>query len=260
MQLDLLDLQATAWLDRLLVGVEPATDDARRCLDLLGKWDRIADQDSVGAAVWALFFEEFVRHALEDDLGAEATRVALSVTGPSREPLGNGLFFDAFVEDLPASSAYALDRACARLRAGLGEDPAAWTWGAIHPLTLKHPFAARAPKLLKAWNMRPVPFEGTGSTLGVASNRWGRDTLEAPVTTMASLRMVMPLDDLAASTLVYPGGQSGHPRSVGYATHYNHFVAGKGLPLWFADADVEANAVARLQIVRSGDQAAADSQ
>jgi acyl-homoserine lactone acylase PvdQ len=59
----------------------------------------------------------------------------------------------------------------------------------------------------------------------------------------------MPLGDLGASTLTYPGGQSGHPGSPLYTSHYAAYVAGDTLPLWFDDEDVAANTVETLRLV-----------
>jgi penicillin G amidase len=241
-QLDARELLAARYRDPLLDGVTPESDRARQCRDLLAGWDLEAGADSVGAAVWALFLDAYVRHAIEDDLGATGAEIARSVLGSGRNPLGNGLFDATFVEDRARSVSYALDRACADLSAGWGDDPAGWTWGAVHPLVLRHPFADRAPKLLKSWNMAPVPFPGSGSTVAAAGYPWG-PTGERPVTGMPSMRVVMPLDDLGASTLVYPGGQSGQPKSTLYTSHYVHYVTGGTLPLWFDDEDVAANAV-----------------
>jgi len=47
------------------------------------------------------------------------------------------------------------------------------------------------------------------------------------------------LVDLGASTLVHPGGQSGHPRHRLYQSHFEAFTTDQTLPLWFAQADVD---------------------
>lgn len=239
-QLDVREMGAYWHRDALLEGVTP-TDAGKKCFALLSAWDFQASPKSPGAAVWALFHEAYVRAAIIDDIGPERTDVVMSLVGTARSPLDNGAF-DRFVSDRPALVAEALATACARLETELGPDETAWSWGAIHPLALKHPFGARAPRLLKAWNMVPVPFGGSGATVAAASFSWSRDGVSAPVGGMASMRMVMPLDDLGASTFVHPGGQSGQPGSTLYASHYAQFVAGGVVTLWFDDDDVTANA------------------
>lgn len=245
-QLDELDTVASRHLEGLLAGVAPATDDGRTCLALLREWDRVAGKDSAGAAVFALFHRELVRHALQDDLGPDATEVVLSITGGGRSPLDAGTL-DAFLEDRAASVAYALERACAELRERLGDDPTGWRWGAVHPLQLEHPFVASAPLLLKRWNLPAVPSGGSDATVAAAGFSWTDDDLR--VLGMASMRIVMPLDDLGASTMVHPGGQAGQPLSTLGRTHYHHWVAGQPLPLWFDDDDVERAAVHVLTLL-----------
>lgn len=240
-QTDVREMGAVWHRDRLLAGVEPTTDRGRTCRDLLVAWDLEANTGSVGASVWALFHEEYVRAAIVDDIGTARTELLLSIVGAGRSPLDGG-GFDRFVEDRAATVSAALDAACARLTLTHGDDPAQWTWGRVHPLRLEHPFVSRAPKLLQAWNLIPVPFGGSGATVAAAAAPWGQQTAELPVGTMASLRMVMPLADLGASTLEHPGGQSGQPGNPLYASHYIHFVRGAPLVLWFDDDDVAANA------------------
>ncbi|MCB9687140.1 MAG: penicillin acylase family protein [Alphaproteobacteria bacterium] len=243
-QLDRQEGDARTYRDALLEGVHPAGEDARRCLELLQRWDLVADDRSAGAAVWALFERDVVEEALLDDLGPDRTRVAMSVFSPGRSLLDADQL-DGFVTDRPAVVGRALERTCQQLREALGPDPAHWTLGALHPLRLHHPFADRAPALLKSWNMTEVPSGGTYATVAAAGYSW-KGAGELPVTGMASLRVVMPLSDLGASTLVHPGGQSGQPRDPLYTTHYPHFVADQTLPLWFDDEDVAAHAAWRL--------------
>ncbi|MEQ1504949.1 MAG: penicillin acylase family protein [Myxococcota bacterium] len=241
LQLDLLDGTARWHRDELLDGVTATTPRGELCRDLLARWDLVADRDAIGATVWAAFHEAYVRDVLTDAIGADDAAIALSLYSSARSPLdGGGL--DALVKDRPATVAKALDQACARLASGLGEDPTGWTWGPAHALHLRHPFTARAPKLLKRWDLPTVPFGGTGATVAAASSPWGEPGAAFPVGGMASLRVVMPLADLGASTLVHPGGQSGQPGNPLYASHYAHFVNGQTLPLWFDDEDVAANA------------------
>jgi penicillin amidase len=135
--------------------------------------------------------------------------------------------------------AAAMGAACERLEDDLGGDPAGWSWGEAHPLRLQHPFA-RSSRLLSGWNMPEVPFPGTSTTVAAAGYSWSRP--EMKVGGMASLRLVMPLSDLSASTAAHPGGQSGHPGHPDYATHFEAFVGGDRLPLLFDDDDVAARA------------------
>ena len=70
-----------------------------------------------------------------------------------------------------------------------------------------------------------------------------------PVAGMPSMRIVMPLADLGAATLVHPGGQSGQPGAKFFSSHFGAFAAGDTLPLWFDEADVAANTAYTLRLL-----------
>jgi penicillin amidase len=141
----------------------------------------------------------------------------------------------------------ALHRTCSQLAEVLGEDAETWTWGALHTLDLKHPFAARS-SLLSRWSMPPVPFPGNSETVAAAGYSWhpGRHGVRG---SMASVRVVMPLNDLGASTFGYPGGQSGHPRHPDFRSHFDAFVNGRPLTLWSEDDDVARHVRQHMTLV-----------
>lgn len=236
LQTDVRDPQAAALLPVLLEGVEGSTDAARRCRNLLKTWDHEADQDAIGATVWITFQRELLREALQDDLGADGFDTYLQAHGPGRNLLPFGL--EAWVPDRRAAVDGALTATCNRLDATLGGSESSWTWGKWHPLRLEHPFAAESAAL-RGWNAPVRDFLGNASTIAAASAGW--EDGEKPVGGMPSVRVVMPLSDLSKSTLVYPGGQSGYPRHPEAFTHFDAFVKGETLPLYFSDPDVAAH-------------------
>ncbi|HCH62925.1 MAG TPA: hypothetical protein DFR83_08980 [Deltaproteobacteria bacterium] len=244
LQNDWLEGQAEAILDGLLDDVTGSTPEARQCLALLSDWDRQMMPDSVGAAVWSVFKRELAREMVRNELGEEAASLYMSVSSSSRSVLDSPAR-DAWLGDRAAVVDAALDHACTWLTEHHGPKSARWTWGRLHPLQLEHPFA-EGRKLLKRWNMEPVDWGGNGSTVNAAGHSWRRSDLR--VSGMASLRIVMPLGDLAASCLVHPGGQSGMPRHPHYASHYDAFVAGERLPLWTADDDVARETVSTMRL------------
>jgi penicillin amidase len=241
-QADRQDGSARRYRDEWLRGVTPVA--GGRCGELLRGWDLVADRDSVGATVWAVFVGELQDVVLADELTEAQRRVVSSVSTSGQAPLDAGAL-TRFSQDPGADAATALGRTCARLAAELGPDEAGWTWGRAHPLALRHPFAAQAPKLLRSWNMGVVGYGGTGATVSAAGH-----SLDGPlpreVTGMASVRVVMPLSDLGDSTLVYPGGQSGQPGARHYRSHFVDFVHDVTLPLWFDDDDVAAHVTDEL--------------
>lgn len=236
LQRDLLDTFARDAVPGLLRGTS-ARGPGAACRALLADWDFRWSADSAGAAVWAVTQRHLIREALRDDLTPQAIGWLLASTSSSRNPLFGHL--DRFMGSPAVTMDRALGAACVELVDTLGEDATRWTWGALHPLALKHPFAG-GQDLLAGWNLPVVPFGGSGTTVAAAG--FAYDEGVTPVTGMASLRLVVPLDDVGAATLVHPGGPSGHPGHPDRATAYEDFVAGRTQPLHFRDADVEAAA------------------
>lgn len=245
MQLDWTANRAADQLDGLLEGVVGTTPAARQCQLLLADWDRQMDPDSVGAAVWAVFQRELAREAVRDELGDDGASLYMGAASSGRSVLDSPAAA-TWIGDRRVIVDAALDATCDWLTDHHGKRPERWTWGKLHPLQLEHPFA-RGRRLLKRWNMEPVPWGGDGATVNAAGHSWRRHDLR--VGGMASLRIVMPLGDLSETTLVHPGGQSGMPRHPTYASHYGAFVAGERLPLWTAEADVARETVATVELV-----------
>jgi len=227
-------------LPPLLAGANPSMEQGARCLEVLRSWDYQVSIDSIAPTVWNVFHRELLREALTDEVSDTAFYQLMTVYSTSRSLLGAGLEEHLSADDVDN----ALTATCMELDRELG-DPAAWTWGSVHPLRLQHPFS-QGSKLLSKWNMPETPFPGNSSTLAAASSGWS--TVENPVGGMASVRIVMPLDDLGHSTMIYPGGQSGHPRSPHSQDQFADFVNGQTAPLWFNDDDVLRQAVHRLTL------------
>lgn len=219
LQLDVTEGGAERFLESLLGTLDaPPEGPGRACYDTLQAWDRQATVDSVGTTVWASFQRSLVDRSLAD-LPADQRHQLIGVISAGRHPL-NGepeAFHDA---DLVRS---ALAHACEDLDERFGGPV---PWGQAHTLSLKHPFAAKSA-LLNGWNMPEVPYPGTADTIAAASFSYSAD--DFGVTMMPSVRLVMPLDDLEASTLVHPGGQSGNPGHRNYRSHWNTWLAGRSV-------------------------------
>lgn len=243
-QLDRLDLHAARLLPTLLDGVSPSPGDAATCAALLRGWDFVADADSAGAAAWYVFERELMTVALADELGEAGLRRYLAGVPEGSSVLDGRL--DRFLPDRAAGVDVALARTCAFLRDRQGEDPARWTWGALHPLRLEHPFGAQIG-LLSGWNLRDVPYGGSGTTIDQGGFSFAPGD-EMPATWIASMRLVVPLSDPSRAVFVHPGGQSGMPGHPHYRDLFEVYLRGGTVPLWFSDADVAANAAQRLVV------------
>ena len=233
LHLDVRENAAALYLPGLLAQVDTPSEGAAPCHALLSAWDHPATTDSAGAVAWGVFQEELFRRVFASRFDAQQMHLLLDLMSTGRNPLDGD--FERFLAQTPGAIDGALSTTCSRLIAEHGA-PEHARWGDVHPLKLAHPFAASSG-LLKGWNMQPAPFPGTGASVAAADYDWTND--EWKVGFMASMRLVMPLDDLNASTFVHPGGQSGQPGSPFYRSHYDEYVGGSTLPLWF-DADAVA--------------------
>jgi penicillin amidase len=245
MQLDVLDGVARRWIPELLEGPWELEDArAQPCRDLLMNWDYRLNPEASGGAVWAVFQQALLEEVLSESLSETELDMYFQTSGP-----GDSLFLNPDKDALGAETAHverALVRTCAQLTHHQGSDPSQWSWGAMHPMKLGHPFGEQSA-LLSGWNMKEIPWGGSSVTVAAAAYSWGEGI--RPVGGMQSLRLVMPIADLGATTLSYPGGQSGQPGHPHYRSHFEAFEKGEGVPLWTDDKEIQGEVVSSWLLV-----------
>lgn len=268
MQLDTKSLHAEA-MRPLLLAAEAETDLERRALEMAEAWDLRNEIESGGAAVYQAWYRFLVRATFGDELGEDLLDEYEDyywVHGPVMESLAVGTetgtgtgtsdaFFDDTttpdeVESAEDMSTRALGHAVAWLRENLGEDPAAWTWGAMHTTTFVHqPIGLSGISIVDGLvNSGPVPTPGDRFTVNAA---WF-DTHEGnPFATSGgvSQRMIVDLADLDASVFIQSSGQSGHlfhPQRLDQVAAWRDGVY---QPMVFTRPAVEERAVATLRLV-----------
>jgi penicillin amidase len=139
-----------------------------------------------------------------------------------------------------------LSAAVRTLRVGFGDDPSAWAWGTVRPLTLRHPVGDRKP-LDRVFNRGPFPFGGDANTVAQAS--------VAPLDPLAnpgyipSLRAVFDVGAWEECRFVLPSGQSGNPLSPHYDDQLPLWRSGRSLPIAFVEREVERAATSILQLL-----------
>jgi len=239
-QQDVFDGHAAAVLPGVLEGHQSVSESARMCAEILAGWDYFATVDTPAPTVWTVFQRHYAETTVRDRFG-DVVGIYLQTAGATANVLDL-----EWAGGAPDRVEMALAATCEELKRELGPDIASWRWGDSHPLVLEHPFAS-GRKLLSRWNMPVVPSSGNGATVSATSHTWRRHPMK--VAGMPSVRIVMPLADLGASTLVHPGGQSGQPGARFYTSHYDAFVAGETLPLWFDESDVETHTAYRLRLL-----------
>ncbi len=220
LQVDICNLEAARSVPVLLaategVELEPAAAALRQAL--VG-WDYAMSEDSLAPLAWeswraALHQRLGELHIADEDLRHDWLQHRLSEGAMERAVFGDepDRWWDDpdtdEVEGLHHAIRLALERAPQPLIEQLGEDPSAWTWGALHQLHLAHPFGSK--KILQPWfGHEPISAPGGRHTLwalehfavtGDYSSSWG-----------PALRQVVVPGQEAG--FVMPGGNAGQPR------------------------------------------------
>ncbi|HEX2253953.1 MAG TPA: penicillin acylase family protein [Thermoanaerobaculia bacterium] len=250
--------QVVAALVEVLDGEPPASlppdtqEDARRALDLLRRWDgRMADA-APGAALYAvverrlgeeIFADEVAHHGVEGL--ANGARVLRAVTGELsaqwlddlRTPEREGRP-EIFVRVLAGAWREALGR--------WGTDPAAWSYEALHTLTLNHPLGS-VPLVGRLYDRGPFPTPGSDTTVAAFGARWRDGVLD--VVHGPSMRWVTDLAHPDATVLVLPAGQAGHPLDDHYDDQTATYLAGRTFPFPWSGEGIDEVTVSRLRLV-----------
>jgi penicillin amidase len=134
-----------------------------------------------------------------------------------------------------------LEDALSWLKANLGDDMGAWTWGKLHTATFSStPLGESGIGPIEGIvNRGPFPVDG-GSDL-VNANNWSWNE-PAAVRSHPSMRLIVDLSDFDASRWVIPTGQSGHPYHPNYDDQIDLWLSGEYLPMLSSRAAVEAAA------------------
>lgn len=211
-QLDTQDANAQALLP-VIAGLE-LDSDAARGAELLAEWDASADADSAQAAYFAVFWRTLLDRMFGDL--PEATRpeggdrwfaVVGSLLGQPDDAWWSDDDAGANGRDavISASLAAAWDEASGLM----GDDPAEWRWGRLHTLSLQNQSFGKSGVGPIEWLFNRGPYETGGGSAIVNAIGWDA-TVGYQVDWVPSMRMVVDLGDLDASTWVNLTGASGH--------------------------------------------------
>jgi penicillin amidase len=220
----------------------------REAARLLSEWDREVKAESRGAAVYEVFLVELERELLEKSLGEDLELYFVArLYGLENEildrpdsPLWTRAGGSTTVEN-------ALCRTIAFCRKRMGRDPRNWRWGRLHRHVFRHPGAgSRLSK--KLLNPEELPAHGDNNTVNVS---WCTPVGGSfDVTTIPSLRMVVPLGDVDGMRIIGPLGQSGQPGHPHYNDMTGPWTRGETVPLPLSRQAVEKIAADRLVLSR----------
>ncbi len=237
-----------ALLDIDLSG-DPFTQPAQ---DLLRRWDFTQPADSSTNSAAAAYFNavwtRLMQATFDDQLPADVRAdgggrwwQAMSVL--LRDP-ANPWWDDKRTPSVVESRDEILHRALVQARLDLtraiSSNVSEWSWGKLHTLTLTHRVLGgeSVPSIVRSMvNRGPIPLPGGGSI--VNANGWDA-TKGYQVQWAPSMRMVVDLADLDASTWVNQTGASGHPYHPNYVDQVDAWASGTTFPWPFTQAAVNA--------------------
>jgi penicillin amidase len=239
-----------------LVSIEPADDRQKQALALLAEWDFDLRADSAAAAVYEVWCCRIAELVLKPRLGEE-----LYVHYYAKRQWTISFQYQVLPSllEFPTATWFgedgrvgrdrllreSLDAALDELSAALGEDPAAWQWGAIHRVRFAGQFAL-IPDLAELFTAAEGPIGGDEQTVlqGLYEPGSSYEALVVP-----SWRQVIDLGDLDASVGTHTVGQSGNPASPHFNDLYPLWSTGRYHPLPFTRGAVESAAVSKLDLL-----------
>ncbi len=201
-------------------------------------WDFTMAPDSAAAAYFGAFWTALVNGVFGDELGDE---VALDSTDRWYEAMraldADDPWWDDLatpeVEDRSAMLQRAMQLAAADLSDQLGDDPATWTWKSLHTLEIRNQTFGDSGIGPIEWLFNRGPYETGGSGSSPDATDW--DTRDGyGIVWIPSMRMVVDLADLDASTWVNLTGASGHAFAEHYDDQAELWATGRTTPFVFS--------------------------
>jgi penicillin amidase len=248
-------------LVKALLAVDVDDEFTAEAVSLLREWTftNPADdsREAAAAAYYNAVWSNLVRRLFNDELPADLQR-----TGGSRDRQAVATLLatprSVWWDDKSTANVtegkdeilrQALVEARLELTRELGKDPADWQWAKLHRLDLEHRVlggdAVPAPV---RWLFDRGGYRLPGDSAVVNANGW--DVAEGyGVTWAPSMRMVVDLSDLDASTWVNQTGASGHALSGHYDDQVEDWAAGRQRPWPFTEAAVREAAEDTLTLV-----------
>lgn len=225
--------------------------------ELLRDWDQVASADSPAAAYLAAVWAELLEQTFADDLpdgheptgGSRWLEVVTRLLDEPTSPWWDDRSTPGVVEGRDEILSRAMAEARLELTAQIGSRPADWRWGLLHQAAPAHPVLGgeQVPAAVR-WFTNPRPQQVGGGSSIVDATAWDASSGSYTVTAAPSMRMVVDLGDLDASTWVALTGTSGHPGSQHYDDQLPRWARGEQLAWPFTAAAVDAAAEDRLTL------------
>jgi penicillin amidase len=252
---DVVSLPVKELLPRL-ARVTPKSDEGRRALMLLSKWDGAMVDDRPEPLIVSAWWRAFSRAIYADELGdafrgnwlSRAQFVLNVLNDKDRQGRWCDNVRTKAVEHCDDLLAATLDSALNDLKKRYGDDMAAWRWGAAHYARHEHRPFGRVSWLAPLFDIT-VPTPGDAYTVNVGRNRMEDNARPFANTHAASLRAIYDLSNLENSLYIHSAGQSGNVFSPHYRSFTQAWAKGEYIPMVMDQKRIEAGGVKRLGLV-----------
>lgn len=196
----------------------------------LENWDYRYTTSSTAASIFDVFFLNFAKNTLQDELGESAynnlvTHELIPVRTLSGLVQDSSAFFDDIrtpvIETRNDIILKSMQDAIYFLSDSLGSEPFEWRWEQLHTITFKPPLfgmaaenpnAPAALKMIVSNVLSKGPYSVAGHGMSVNN---GQYSWEKPfeMTLGPSVRRIVDLSKLSSTKSILPTGQSGNPLS-----------------------------------------------
>ncbi|WP_311836221.1 penicillin acylase family protein [Cellulomonas fimi] len=224
---------------------------------LLRDWDRRSTTDSAAAAYFAAVWSNLLELTFWDDFpesyrptgGSRWLEVVRGLLERPDDPWWDDRTTVGVVEGRDEILTRALTSARLELTVEISKDPSDWSWGKLHTAAPEHSVLGGegVPSAIRTL-MNPGAVAVPGGSAMVNAMNWDAGTDSYAVTSAPSMRMVVDLADLDASTWVNLTGVSGHPASTHYADQLDDWAQGRTFAWPFSPAAVDEAARDRLTL------------
>ena len=203
-----------------------------RFLVMLKDWDRVLSSPSVPGALYENW-ERQILHTLTNEVGSGLVKDASADFG-TQQALD-------YLKSMPQEEQQrlllsTLADAGHEMEKTQGEDPALWSWGAMHTITFRHALDG-LPAARKLFDIGPIARPGDGNTVDATGGDRSGFHQEAG----ASFREILDLSNWDNSLAINTPGQSEEPGSRHYSDLLPFWSAGQYFPLVFSKESIEGN-------------------
>jgi len=219
-------------------------------------WDYQDGMNSAPAALYAIFWRNFLANTFGDDLPLDMQPAGSSrwfevvsnmASNPESHWWDSGLTTEK-VETREDIIKLSFSQAASEIRSTLGKDPAKWRWGDLHIANFMNQTLGNSGIAPIEMLFNRGPFQTSGGGSIVNATGWNA-TKGFEVISLPSLRMIVDLGDMRNSLTVHPTGQSGHAYNPNYINMADLWRNFQYYPMLWNEDDIISNSADHLVLI-----------